>query len=218
MPQPYKALMRFITAWIVLCILVLLYGALTVTHHGLTRTVIGMPGYEPSVAWPWPYFDGADYTYNDFLGGAHGVHFEGVVWQGKEGQTIWRIIHSQSVIVRIDGEIVYQVNDDIPIIKQEFPVTWSGRWLRIEIDYPHGPRPATGENRDEMGIYERTPWGTWRLLPNWRLYSDTPDSHFMPITSFSLCRTAENIICSGTPSMDWIVCWLSNLANCLDVV
>jgi 4-amino-4-deoxy-L-arabinose transferase-like glycosyltransferase len=157
--------------WTALCGLVMLVGGLSASAHGLTRSVSNPEGYSRTIEnWPWPLFDGADITLADSLNNADHVHFDGYVWQGGPDETVWRIVHTGNVVVRVDGQIALEVVEAGALTSDEVAVSWHGDWLHLRIDY----RPVVSE-RFEMGIYERAPWVGWRLLQTHRLYVSPPE-------------------------------------------
>ena len=164
-------LTRVLYFWLVLCVVVAVFGQALAAEHGLRRTVIDSGGGASSQPVAWPLVDGALPHWDR----PQTIRLEGFVWQGGPGATTWRVIHNGGVTVRVDGQTVFQAREHGPLTADEFPVSWPGDWLALEIEYDHDPA-ALGipGGRLLMAVYESAAWG-WALLPTYRLYMASPD-------------------------------------------
>jgi 4-amino-4-deoxy-L-arabinose transferase-like glycosyltransferase len=168
------------TALIILALcglLVMLIGGLAAADHGLNRVIGGPDGYTRTFErWPWPFFDGADYTWQDDQNRADRVRFAGYLWQGAPGETTWRIVHAGNITVRVDDEMVFSAEGAQSRSVAAVPVRWEGAALRLEIEYSTPPAAYDmGGVHLELGVYQRALWGGWELLPTHRLYPADPD-------------------------------------------
>ena len=160
--------------WVPLCALAAVVAAFAVTSDGLTRTSTDSQGRVSTDRWAWPLIDGADR--NPAWNEPHEVRFEGVLWQGLPGRSTWRVVHNGGVVVRVDGEAIFEAPEHGALTAAEVPVSWGGEWLAFELVYTHDPAALDIDGaRLEVGVYERDFLGRWALLPTHRLYTRPPD-------------------------------------------
>lgn len=163
---------RVLYTWLPLCVLVMALGGGLSVDHGLLRTITTGDVAGPVQRWAWPQVDGSLFYWNR----AQTITMTGILWQGEPGETIWRIVHSGAITVRVDGETVYEAPPPETLVEVEVPIAWTGDSVTLELVFEHDPEPLEDNSRRLLfAVYEPASWGWW-LLPTHRLYPDVPDA------------------------------------------
>jgi len=145
--------------------------------HGFTRTHSAPDGYQRTGLWLWPTIEGDNFTTEDGLQQVERVHMQGYIWQGTQEPTTWRIVHSGSLTVKVDGDVILDLAQTIPLQTTEVSIQGDKDWLHLEIEDFHDintPRTQYAF-RTELRIYERGAFGQWFLIPSYRIFPTVPD-------------------------------------------
>lgn len=157
------------------CLAVLLLLGNLWPAQGLTRTLYTSEQISRQSLWLWPYSDGADFDLDDKRAGVTRLEYEGIVWQGNPGETTWRIRHNGQIKLLVDGAIVLDEPDPVPLRSDDITVSWQDNWTSIHLMLERDIlSPQIAGSRPEFGIYEQGIAGRWRLLPSYRLFAQVP--------------------------------------------
>lgn len=139
--------------------------------YRLTRTHTSDTGYVRDMNWLWMTIEGDEFTTEDGLAHVNQVTFDGTIRFLETGQQTWRIAHTGNVLVTIDSEIIFEVDDGNQLRTDEVTFDVNGEWeaIRIVADVDINTSRTRYPYRTEFGIYEQDNFGRWRLIPPYRL-------------------------------------------------
>lgn len=175
--MPLRSLHVGLFAIVFACLMIVIVGGLQSSSTGLTRTLSSENGYtRTETRWPWLHFDGATFTWDDFLNTVDTVTYEGTVWFGEPGPVTWAISHQGSVTLAVDGEVVYAAGQADTRTRSMVTFEVNEPDAFVALTYTDFPLEPTAEVNIELAVYERGPLGRWQLIPAHRLYDAPSDS------------------------------------------